>query len=87
MKSIESSVLDQVFSPLEKSLTPEAARILVNLRADRKLQKRVDRLASKNTEGRLTAKEHAEYSTIVHANNVIAVMQAKARAVLLAHQK
>jgi hypothetical protein len=87
MKAKVRSVLDRVLTPLENSLTPEVAKVLVNLRADKVLQRRVDRLADKNTAGRLTAKEHEEYTAIVQASNVIAMMQAKARAMLTAQQK
>ena len=47
----------------------------------------MEHLARRCTEGELTAEEKAEYDVFVSANNVIAILQAKARAVLSRHRK
>ena len=77
-----SKVLDRLLDPLGRSLTPEAARQLVNLRADAAAQRRMDELARGCNEGRLTPDERAEYEAHVSAATLIAVLQAKARAAL-----
>lgn len=75
----EPTVLTHMLEPLAKCLTPEVAQEIVKLRADSKLQARVDLLASKNTEGTLTDEERSEYESYVHATSFISILQAKAR--------
>ena len=48
------------------------------LRVDAQVQQRIEALADRNTEGRLTADERAEYEALVTAAEVVAVLQAKA---------
>jgi hypothetical protein len=55
---------------------------LVHLRFDRKAQTRIDKLARKCNAGQLTDAERSEYETYVYAIDFIAVLQAKARALL-----
>ena len=71
-----------MLDPVRDVLTPSVAAALANLRADAETQARLDDLADRNTAGQLTAEERAEYEMLVAAGNVIAVLQAKARAVL-----
>lgn len=47
-------------------------------RGDDALRARIEVLASKNTEGELTDAERAEYEGYVHANKLVAILQAKA---------
>ena len=75
-------VLDRLLDPLGRCLTPEVARRLVQLRADPEAQARIDELADKCNDGRLSPEERAEYETYVWAGNFIAILQAKARALL-----
>jgi hypothetical protein len=82
MKNLDTSVLDQLLDPVGRLLTPEVARKLVNHRFDAKAQTQIDRLARKCNEGRLTDDERREYETYVHAIDFLAVLQAKARALL-----
>ena len=74
--------LDRLLDPVGRCLTPEVARKIAELRADPDLQARIDELADKSTEGRLSEEERAQYETIVRAIDFIAVLQAKARDVL-----
>jgi hypothetical protein len=78
----ETSVLDRLLDPVGRCLTPEVAGRLVALRADPAVQERLEHLAARNTEGDLTAEERSEYDTYVRALEFIAILQAKARAVL-----
>jgi hypothetical protein len=74
--------LGALLDPVAECFTPEVARRLVGLRADPAMQARVDELAAKANEGRLTAEEHAEYDTYIEAADIIGILQAKARIVL-----
>ena len=74
--------LDRLLEPVGRCLTPEVARKIVELRADADLQARIDELADKSTEGRLSEEARAQYETIVRGIDFIAVLKAKARAVL-----
>jgi len=82
MKTLEASVLDRLFDPLGRMLTPEVARKLAKYRFDAKVQVRIDKLARKCNEGKLSEEEYREYETYVQAIDFIAILQAKARALL-----
>ena len=75
MKNLDASVLDQLLDPVGQLLTPEVARKLAHYRFDAKV-------ARKCNEGRLTEDEQREYETYVHAIDFLAILQAKARALL-----
>jgi hypothetical protein len=77
----ERTALDRLLDPVRDCLTPEVARRIAGLRADADTQARLDRFAEKNAEGTITPAERAEYEALVAAANLIAVLQAKARAV------
>ena len=80
--SIEHRALDELLDPVGECSTPEVAARIAALRADPRTQARLDRLAEKNAEGRLTARDEAAYDAYVEALDVIAILQAKARRVL-----
>ena len=82
MKTLDAPVLDRLFDPLGRILTPEVARKLVDYRFDAKAQARIDRLARKCNEGQLSDNERREYETYVQTIDFIAILQAKARALL-----
>ena len=79
-----TAVLDQLFEPVSRCLTPDVARSIAALRASPEVQNKLDDLAEKSTEGTLTTDERSEYETYVRAINFIGVLQAKARAVIAA---
>lgn len=79
----DDTILDRLLEPVTRCLTPEAARQLVALRADPQFQERLDLLADRCTEGLLTADEREEYETYVRAIHIIAILQAKARKLLV----
>jgi hypothetical protein len=74
--------MERVLEPAGKSMTPDVARWLLELRADSALQARLDELACKNTKGVITPDELAEYDEYLQVANVVAILQAKARKVL-----
>ncbi len=81
MKTV-SSLLNRILEPVGSALTPEAARKLLDARLDAKSQALLDRLARKCNEGKLTDAERAEYESLVAAIDIVAILQAKARALL-----
>jgi hypothetical protein len=78
----DTHVLDQLLDPVGRCLTPDVARSLLALRAPPQAQARIEELAGKCTEGRLTTEEESEYDAYVWAGNLIAILQAKARTLL-----
>jgi hypothetical protein len=79
--------LDRMLEPVGRTLGVKSAEALIQLRADPELQAKMEHFARRNTEGELTPTEKAEYDAFVSANNVIAILQAKARAALARHRK
>jgi len=77
-----TATLDRLVEPVVRTLTPAVARALVNLRADPELQARMDELAEKCNEGELTPDEREEYETSIRFGTFLAIIQAKARALL-----
>jgi hypothetical protein len=74
--------LDRLLEPVAASFSPEVAAKLADLRADEATQDRIDYLADRANEGLLSDDERAEYAGYLHAIDVIAVLQAKARSQL-----
>jgi hypothetical protein len=87
MHAPATSVLDRLLDPLARSLTPAAARALVDFRADADTQAHIANLAEKCNEGQLSPEERAEYETIVRAIDLIAILQSKARRLLAKTRK
>ena len=82
-----NGALDMLIGPLADCLTPESARRVVAMKADRKLQARVNDLAERCQEGLLTPEEHDEYSSYVKFSTFIAVLKSKARQLLARGEK
>jgi hypothetical protein len=81
-ESAPTNVLDRVLDPFTDCLTPEVAQRIVQLRADSDTQARLDLLADKANEGKLSAAEQAEYDKFLEAFHFITILQAKARTLL-----
>jgi hypothetical protein len=81
-KTITTPFLDRILEPVSSSLNEEAARKLIGLKADRKTQAHVAKLAEKCNEGEMTPEERREYETYVIAGHCVAMLQAKARILL-----
>lgn len=75
-------ILERLIEPISSSLNEDAARKLIGIKADKKVQARVAKLARKCNEGELTADERGEYEFYVMAGEFIAILQAKARLIL-----
>ena len=74
--------LNRLLEPITGCLSPEVAAKVAEMRADDEMQERIDYLADRANEGELTSAESEEYAGYLHAIDVIAVLQAKARASL-----
>ena len=74
--------LDRLLEPFAVCLTPEVAAKVAEMRADEAVQTRIDYLADRANEGLLMPGEADEYDGYLHAIDVIAVLQAKARSQL-----
>ena len=74
--------LDRLLEPLAGCLTADVAAKVADLRADDAMQERIDYLAERANEGRLTDREREEYAGYLHAIDVIAVLQTKVRSLL-----
>ena len=79
-------VLDEILEPVTRCLTHATARQILNHRPNRKAKARIEKLARKCNEGELTPEERAEYETYVFAGEFVALIRAKARA-LLGHKR
>ena len=83
MKMAKSAaVLDQLVASLSDCMTPESARRLLALKADRKLQRRVEILAGRHSRGGLTPEEQVEYGRYVSFSTLVAILKSKARQLL-----
>jgi len=78
-----TSVLDHIVEPVVRRLNAGAARALLGIRADKATAKRMAFLARKCDEGELTIQERVEYETNILASEFLALLQARARALLL----
>ena len=71
--------LDGLLDPLSRCLDVESARRLVDFRVDRQVQDRIDILAERANEGRLSAEELAEYEAMINAADFISILKLKAK--------
>jgi hypothetical protein len=81
-KSTNGLTLDDMLEPVSSALNAEAARKILTLKADRKTQARVTKLADKCNEGELTPEERHEYEMYLMTNHFISILKAKARILL-----
>ena len=77
--STTASTIDQLMEPVGACLSPEVAHRITELRADAKLQSRVDELADKANLGSLNEAEHAEYEKYVSFASFVTLLQIKAK--------
>jgi hypothetical protein len=75
----KNSPLEQMLEGLSKCLTTESAKQVLKFRADAKLQKHLDQLADKCTEGTLTPEERSEYGDCVTLGTFLAILNSKIR--------
>jgi hypothetical protein len=63
-------------------LTPQAAKRILEIKPNRKVQARVKYLGEQANDGRLTSEEHAEYADIIRYDDMLSILQSKARRLL-----
>lgn len=80
-----TDVLNGLLAPLGHCFTPSSAREILSLHADEPLRRRVEELADKSDEGRLSSEERAEYQLLVDFGDWVALLQARARGFLAEH--
>ncbi len=74
--------LTSLIAAVGECLTPESAKRILAIKADKKLQARVKYLGECANEGRLTAEENAEYAAIIRFDTMISILQSQARRLL-----
>ena len=82
MATVETSYLDRLLEPVTQCFTPEVAERLIALRPDPTIQAKIEELAEKANEGRLSDAERADYEEYIKAVDLIAVLQFRARAAI-----
>jgi hypothetical protein len=75
--------LAKMLDPVVECFTPEVAKRIAELHADPEIQARIEELAEKCNEGTLTPEETAEYDGYIRVMDVVAVLQKKARALIV----
>ena len=75
--------LAKILDPVAQCFTPEVAKRVAELRADPAVQARLEELAEKCNEGTITPEEIAEYDAYIQAMDVVAVLQKKARTLIV----
>ena len=76
------AAFERVLAAVGQCLDRQSAEALLRLRADREMQGRIEELADKCSEGRLTSEERDEYEALIRVGNFVAILQAKARRLL-----
>lgn len=76
---LEFPTLERLLEPLGECFSREGAQRVLSLRIDAATQAKLDDFATRNKEGKLSAKERAEYDSCIRALDVIAILQTKAR--------
>jgi hypothetical protein len=79
----EIAAFDRGIRPVMRMVLPKA-KSLVQFKADAALRARIEELAEKSTEGRLSARERAEYAGYVRANKFVAVLQRQVKRLMTA---
>lgn len=78
----ETTAFDRGVRPILQTVLLDRAEAVLDFRPDPALQDRIEELATKSTEGELTAEERAELEGYVRANKFIAILQRQARRIL-----
>lgn len=82
LSTATKATLERAISPVARCLTTESAQALLAAPADPLTQARLEQLAEKANEGHLTPSETEEYGALILLGDLVAILQARARAVL-----
>jgi hypothetical protein len=75
-------ILTKLFEPMAALMDVEAAQKILTVKADRRTQARVAKLAQKCNNGELTPEERREYEEFIRVGDLVALFRAKALAVI-----
>ena len=75
----ETNAFERGILPVLQIVFPEKSAAVANFRAAPELLDRIEELARKSTEGKLTEEETAEYTGYVRANKFVAILQRQAQ--------
>ncbi len=75
----EVAIFGRLIEPDESPLTPEVARYLLTLDFRAADRARMNELAEKARESRLTPEEDTELDSYIHVGNLLAILKSKAR--------
>ena len=75
--SSTDAAFERVLAAVGQCLDRQSAEALLRLRADREMQGRIEELADKCTEGRLTSEERDEYEALIRVGNFVAICRRK----------
>ena len=78
----DTTYLDRLLAPVVQSFTRDTAERLLALSPDPQIAPRIEQLAAKANEGRLSAEERAKYEEYVEAVDLIAALQSQSRKAL-----
>ena len=78
----DAAILDRLIKPLRADLSPELAEALLNLDFDPKDRDRMQKLASKSQEGRLTKKEEEDLDSYRRIGYFVVLLRSQARIIL-----
>ena len=76
------AAFERVLAAVGQCLDRRSAEALLHVRADSEMQGRIEELADKCSEGRLSSDEREEYEALIRVGNFVAILQAKARRLL-----
>ena len=84
-KSVDQAAtgLAKILDPVVRCFTPEVAKRVAEIRADPDVQARIEKLADRCNEGTITPEELAEYDAYIQAMDVLALLQKKAKALIM----
>lgn len=73
------STLDSMLASVADSFDTKALQALVDMRASRETEERLEYLGGQANEGLLTEEERQEYKTAISFGNFLGLLQSKAR--------
>ena len=82
----EMAILRRVVDPEKPFPSIEAARAILRLRFSARDQTRMNRLAAKNREGKLTPTEEEELNNFIRVGQTLGILQSKARRSMKVHR-
>ena len=85
VNAVSSDIISSVLEPFADCFTPELARRIAALRATPATQERLNDLADKANDDRLTEAERVDYDRFRSVFHFVTILQSQARAYLQSH--